>query len=148
MDSQPGKRAQHGLEGGTSVLRYLHGRANARGSAPRPDRPGWGSLHKGVQHNGVPHAPTIRSRRHAAAPDGKEEEPMSIQSTHLSQAAGTAFGQIAQEWRSEFEGIVARTHQRAYRQAYTMTGNRDDAEDIVQEAYLRAYRAFHLYDHT
>jgi len=29
-----------------------------------------------------------------------------------------------------------------------MTGNRDDAEDLTQEAYLRAYRFFDTYDHA
>jgi RNA polymerase sigma-70 factor (ECF subfamily) len=30
--------------------------------------------------------------------------------------------------------------------AYRMTGNRDDADDLTQEAYLRAYRSFDKYD--
>ena len=30
--------------------------------------------------------------------------------------------------------------------AYRMTGNRDDAEDLTQEAYLRAFRSFEKYD--
>jgi RNA polymerase sigma-70 factor (ECF subfamily) len=29
-----------------------------------------------------------------------------------------------------------------------MTGNRDDAEDLTQEAYLRAYRSFDKYDRS
>jgi RNA polymerase sigma-70 factor (ECF subfamily) len=30
--------------------------------------------------------------------------------------------------------------------AYRLTGNRDDAEDLTQEAYLRAYRSFATYN--
>jgi len=32
-----------------------------------------------------------------------------------------------------------------YRTAYRLTGTREDAEDLVQETYLKAYRAFHQY---
>src|SRR5262245_3211643 len=48
----------------------------------------------------------------------------------------------------EFETLVARTQRQAYNMAYRMTGNRDDAEDLTQEAYLRAYRSFDKYNRT
>jgi len=48
----------------------------------------------------------------------------------------------------EFESLVARTKRQAYNMAYRMTGNRDDAEDLAQEAYLRAYRSFEKYDRS
>ncbi len=48
--------------------------------------------------------------------------------------------------QAEFETLVARTQRQAYNMAYRMTGNRDDAEDLAQEAYLRAYRSFDKYN--
>lgn len=46
----------------------------------------------------------------------------------------------------EFEKLIERTQRQAYNIAYRMTGNRDDAEDLTQEAYLRAYRSFSTYN--
>jgi len=47
---------------------------------------------------------------------------------------------------AEFEKLIERTQRQAYNIAYRMTGNRDDAEDLTQEAYLRAYRSFSTYN--
>lgn len=47
---------------------------------------------------------------------------------------------------AEFENLIERTQRQAYNMAYRMTGNRDDAEDLTQEAYLRAYRSFGTYN--
>ena len=47
---------------------------------------------------------------------------------------------------AEFEKLIERTQRQAYNIAYRMTGNRDDAEDLTQEAYLRAYRSFGTYN--
>lgn len=40
-----------------------------------------------------------------------------------------------------FEELVERTHRQVYTLAVRLVGDRHDAEDVVQEAYLRAYRA-------
>src|SRR5260221_11827066 len=46
----------------------------------------------------------------------------------------------------EFERLAGRTQRQAYNMAYRMTGNHEDAEDLTQEAYLRAYRSFRTYN--
>lgn len=45
-----------------------------------------------------------------------------------------------------FEQLMRSSHKRAYTLAYRLTGNQAEAEDLVQESFLRAYRFFHRYD--
>jgi RNA polymerase sigma-70 factor, ECF subfamily len=40
-----------------------------------------------------------------------------------------------------FEELVERTHRRVYTLAYRLVGDHHEAEDVAQEAYLRAYRS-------
>lgn len=42
--------------------------------------------------------------------------------------------------RSAFDDLVRATYIDSYTLAYRLTGDEDDARDVVQEAYLRAYR--------
>jgi RNA polymerase sigma-70 factor (ECF subfamily) len=42
--------------------------------------------------------------------------------------------------RQAFEELVQRTYLDAYTLAHRLVGNEEDARDVVQEAYLRAYR--------
>jgi RNA polymerase sigma-70 factor, ECF subfamily len=42
--------------------------------------------------------------------------------------------------RAAFDELVRVTHADTYTLAYRLTGDEDDARDVVQEAYLRAYR--------
>ncbi len=44
-----------------------------------------------------------------------------------------------------FEELVARYQRQTYRVAYRLTGNHDDAEDLVQEALFEAVRNFHRF---
>ena len=39
-----------------------------------------------------------------------------------------------------FRALVERHSRSVFRLAYRMTGNEQDAEDVVQESFLRAYR--------
>jgi RNA polymerase sigma-70 factor (ECF subfamily) len=47
--------------------------------------------------------------------------------------------------RNEFDRLVQRYHKQAFNIAYRMTGNHADAEDLTQEAFVRAYRFFGNY---
>lgn len=42
--------------------------------------------------------------------------------------------------REAFEEVVRRTHQHVYTQALRLVGDRQEAEDVAQEAYLRVFR--------
>jgi RNA polymerase sigma-70 factor (ECF subfamily) len=72
-----------------------------------------------------------------------ETEPeMSIalsKETHNTAAGGI-------ELSRRFEERLKNSYKQAYSFAYRLTGNATDAEDLVQETYLRAFRFFHRYD--
>ena len=48
--------------------------------------------------------------------------------------------------RALFEILMRRHNQRIYRAVRAVLGSDEDAEDVVQEAYLRAYRSLHQFE--
>ena len=58
-----------------------------------------------------------------------------------------AGGDTAEAEREEaFRELVVEHSRMVFRVAYRITGNEQDAEDVVQEAFLRAYRSFAKFD--
>ena len=47
-----------------------------------------------------------------------------------------------------FEGLIRENYRHIYGFAYRLTGSVADAEDLVQESFVRAFRFFHRFDPT
>ena len=68
----------------------------------------------------------------------KRSEP-SASARHNLPRAGTSDEEV-------FHGLVEQHARMVFRLAFRITRNEADAEDVVQETFLKAYRAFDQYD--
>lgn len=57
-----------------------------------------------------------------------------------------SFARPSENRREMFERLMADSYRQAYNMAYRLTSNRSEAEDLLQETFVRAYRFFHRYD--
>src|ERR671911_2276918 len=81
-----------------------------------------------------PAGPSPSRNRHVTQPTHRgSERPMPRDVAELVAAAKDGD-------REAFDELVRETYTSTYTLAYRLTGNEDDARDVVQEAYLRAYR--------
>jgi len=64
----------------------------------------------------------------------------------MEQSDAEAIAQIRAGNADAFRVLVERHSRSVFRLAFRMTGNQHDAEDLVQETYLRAYRQIRKYD--
>lgn len=54
--------------------------------------------------------------------------------------------ELSHAGRAHFDLLMQASYRQAYSLAYRLTGHTAEAEDLVQESFLRAYRFFHRYD--
>ena len=71
--------------------------------------------------------------------------PPQFLSQGLKEAPVRHFDQTEGHWgpanRDAFAALVRATYDATYTLAYRLTGDEEDARDVVQETYLRAYRS-------
>jgi RNA polymerase sigma-70 factor (ECF subfamily) len=64
----------------------------------------------------------------------------------MEQSDAAAIAQIRDGNADAFRVLVERHSRSVFRLTFRMTGNEQDAEDLVQETFLRAYRQIRRYD--
>lgn len=62
------------------------------------------------------------------------------------QAGAVAVGRKPEDLRRDFAELVEKHQKYVYNLAYRMTGNPEEARDLAQEAFIRAFRHFDRFD--
>lgn len=65
----------------------------------------------------------------------------------MEQSEAAAIDRAKAGDRDAFRHLVERHSRAVFRLAYRMTGNEQDAEDVVQETFLRAFKQLERFDH-
>jgi len=55
---------------------------------------------------------------------------------------------MLEELESQFETFYHEYYEKLFRTAFRLTGNREDAQDVVQEAYINAFKSFAKFNHN
>ena len=70
----------------------------------------------------------------------------SLKISWMEQSDATAVAQVRAGNYDAFGVLVERHSRNLFRLAFRMTGNEQDAEDIVQETFMKAYRQLAKFD--
>ncbi|HET6652973.1 MAG TPA: RNA polymerase sigma factor SigE [Nocardioides sp.] len=74
-----------------------------------------------------------------------EEQAMTQSRSHAGAGAGAPAGSTQQREVPTWDEVVELHSARVYRLAYRLTGNRQDAEDLTQEVFVRVFRSLSSY---
>lgn len=91
-------------------------------------------------------APTHSRARDAAFPGDRDVPRAPAAAAALGGEDAEAIAKTLRGDREAFEEVVTRHERTVYAMLYRMTGNADDAQELAQETFLRAYRGLRGFD--
>ena len=82
------------------------------------------------------------------SPSDSDAHSLDTIDTRVPQWEGACIAQLDQGKPEAFNPLVHFYSARIYAHLYRMTGNREEAEDLTQETFVRAYRKINHYDRS